>query len=92
MWLGTDGDQDMEKLDLNGHSVLQLPELNSVLILGGRQNNERMTDNTKMFVLNIENKTLQALEPWTAFQAILPARMSAQLSIDNTFSSQKQSD
>lgn len=36
MSLGSDGDQDLDKLDLNGHSVLQLPELDSILILGGR--------------------------------------------------------
>lgn len=51
-----------------------------------------MSDNAKLFILNIAKKTLQTLDPWTAYQAILPARMNAQLSIDNTFSPEKSSD
>lgn len=77
MPLAGDAQQETEKLDLNGHSVLQLPELSSVLILGGRRNNEEMSDNTKMYILNLQNKTLQTLEPWSAFQAILPSRLNA---------------
>ena len=73
--LAADDEQDMKKLDLNGHSTLLLPELSSIMILGGRQNNDRMTDNTKIYVLNLQNKTLTTLDPWSAFQAILPARM-----------------
>ena len=34
--LSSQDDNDLKKLDLNGHSMLLLSELNSVLILGGR--------------------------------------------------------
>jgi hypothetical protein len=59
-------DSENLRIELAGHSSIQLPDLNSILIAGGRYHNNKNEENYKFLIYSLVDKSVRILEQFTS--------------------------
>ena len=75
-------DTEYYKLELYGHSVVQLPDLNSILVFGGQFYNLKRRANLQMQIFNLADRTVKPLVAEKTTSSFPEQRINAQMNLE----------